>query len=260
MTATFRCSLYSLLLHATAVLGVFLYCRPGQSPVLLSSDYLIISTVDTAPEDLENYNVASSSAADQSFVAAKNHDGESPQAIEKVARLRIAVRRRKFKRKPVVVRANAMAGTDLEQGNPTGPRVAADEDAVGRELDGPSGSHNAVDENNGPTDSAGGAVESAATAGGAKSAYLSTNYEYIREIVTHHLTFPASARKRRLSGRIEVSFLIEKDGGVGDIHVDLSSGHVLLDMKVVSAIQRSAPFPAPPQAARIALPIVFRLK
>ena len=57
----------------------------------------------------------------------------------------------------------------------------------------------------------------------------------------NNLSFPASARKRRLSGRIGVSFTVGKDGRVEDIHLDSSSGHALLDMNVASAVRRSAP-------------------
>ncbi|MBU1455031.1 MAG: energy transducer TonB, partial [Proteobacteria bacterium] len=93
-----------------------------------------------------------------------------------------------------------------------------------------------------------------------KLAYLQKNYDYIRRIILRNLSFPASARKKRLSGRIEVSFFIGKDGRVDDIRLDSSSGHALLDMNVTRAIRRSSPFPAPPDRARITLPIVFRLK
>ena len=98
------------------------------------------------------------------------------------------------------------------------------------------------------------------TTNSGEARYLRMNYDYIREIVMHNLSFPVSARKRRLSGRIEVSFIVGMDGRVEDIHLDSSSGHALLDMNVTSVVRRSALFPTPQQKARITLPIVFRLR
>ncbi len=265
MMVTFRYSLYSLLLHATVVLVVFLYCRSGERQRILPSDYLVITAVNMASEDFENNNATSSSATHHAVPAVTNIGKRPPQPIErvpeapprkKIVKHRIAARQHKIERKREIVREVAMAGTITKHESTVGPMPDADE-VVRPEPYGRSESQRTDIISNKPNDSIAGAAVAATKR---KSSYLNMNYEYIREIVIRNLTFPASARKRRISGKIEVSFLIEKDGRVGDIRVDSSSGHVLLDRKVVGAIRRSAPFPAPPEEARIALPIVFRLK
>lgn len=93
--------------------------------------------------------------------------------------------------------------------------------------------------------------------GGGKASY---NFEYIRRLILNNLSFPATARKMGLTGKIVVSFLLKEDGQVEDIAIVAGSGHEILDNNVVATIRRIAPFPRPPTRAQLVLPIVYNLK
>jgi protein TonB len=93
--------------------------------------------------------------------------------------------------------------------------------------------------------------------GGGKASY---NFEYIRRLILNNLSFPATARKMGLTGKIVVSFLLREDGQVEDIAIVAGSGHEILDNNVVATIRRIAPFPRPPARAQLVLPIVYNLK
>ncbi|MBU4261653.1 MAG: energy transducer TonB [Proteobacteria bacterium] len=98
--------------------------------------------------------------------------------------------------------------------------------------------------------------------GGGESArnYLQYNFAYIRNLIMRNLSFPAAARKLGWTGKISVAFIIREDGSVEDINIVSGSGHEVLDINVISAIRRTAPFPEPPVKARFILPIVYSLK
>jgi TonB family protein len=265
MTLGLRSSVYSLLLHATAVLSVLLCSRSGESPVILPPD-VIITAFSVTAENFEQTTNASVSDAQT-----KIPGGELSQNEEKITEItpcKIIAKQRKIERKQKVVKNDATASTAPEHESaavvPTADPV--DQALESQDPGNKSGLISSVDTDSAanikrrvaPESEAAGVDTTNTNSGEAQ--YLRTNYDYIRDIVMTNLSFPASARKRRLSGRIEVSFIVGKDGRVEDIHLDSSSGHALLDMNVASAVRRSAPFPAPQQRARISLPIVFRLK
>lgn len=266
MALSLRSSVYSLLLHAVAVLGVLFCSRSGESPVILPSDYVTISAFSVTAESFKE-----TTAATVSDAQTKTPGGEFSQNEEKVTEItpsKIIAKQRKIERKQEVVKNDAPVSTapQLES-----DAVVPTADPVGRALQSQdpsnrSGLISAADTDSATNNQRRVAQNSEAAGVGmthmnsGEAQYLRTNYDYIREIVMNNLSFPASARKRRLSGRIEVSFIVGKDGRVDDIHLDSSSGHALLDMNVASAVRRSAPFPAPQQRARISLPIVFTLK
>ena len=56
--------------------------------------------------------------------------------------------------------------------------------------------------------------------------------------------YPRSARKQGIEGRVEVSFILMKNGKASDIHC--SGAHRLLNHAASRAIKKSLPFPAPP--------------
>lgn len=86
------------------------------------------------------------------------------------------------------------------------------------------------------------------------------NFEYIRRLILNNLSFPATARKMGLTGKIVVSFLLRADGQVEDLAVVSGSGHRILDNNVLATIRRLAPFPKPPARAQLVLPIVYNLR
>jgi protein TonB len=61
------------------------------------------------------------------------------------------------------------------------------------------------------------------------------------------------------SGKVHVSFLIGKNGDISEIKVVKSSGFPVLDKCAIKTIRRIASFPKPPTAARVVLPINFKV-
>jgi protein TonB len=94
---------------------------------------------------------------------------------------------------------------------------------------------------------------------GLQQAYLNEYFAYIRDRIVKNLFFPPAARNRGWSGRICVSFVIGKDGRVGQVRIVQSTGFEVLDRNVIDAIKRASPFPRPPVEAELTLPIVYKL-
>ncbi len=90
--------------------------------------------------------------------------------------------------------------------------------------------------------------------------YLQNNFAHIRKLILQNLTFPTAARKMGWTGKLRVKFTIMQSGEVAAITILSSSGHAQLDDNVISAIQRTSPFPKPPAQAQMILPIAYRLK
>ncbi|MDR0452661.1 MAG: TonB family protein, partial [Treponema sp.] len=90
--------------------------------------------------------------------------------------------------------------------------------------------------------------------------YVKRNYNYIQRRIRDRLVYPPPARRAGIQGVTEVSFTIHEDGRVSAVTVRAGSGHEVLDEAAVAVIFAAAPFPAPPAAARIAIPISFRLR
>ena len=94
---------------------------------------------------------------------------------------------------------------------------------------------------------------------GAANAYLDAHFSYIRSHLSEHLCYPAIARKRGWSGKVVVSFIINPDGDVADIKINQSCGISLLDQSAIKTVRSACPFPIPPMAAQITIPIVYQL-
>ncbi|MBU2646213.1 energy transducer TonB [bacterium] len=90
--------------------------------------------------------------------------------------------------------------------------------------------------------------------------YLQQHFKTIHEIVRKRIQYPKVARRMGWTGKVLVSFLVDKNGDVSDIEIVKSSGYPLLDKSAVSAIRRIACFPKPPMTAKIIIPINFELK
>ena len=95
--------------------------------------------------------------------------------------------------------------------------------------------------------------------GTAKQAYIRENFAYIRDIIMKNLSYPRIAREMGWSGKVVVTFLVLEDGAVKDIKIVRSSGFGILDKSAVETIKKSCPFPRPPAAAQLKVPIEFRL-
>jgi protein TonB len=83
---------------------------------------------------------------------------------------------------------------------------------------------------------------------------------YIKDRILGRIVYPNLARRMGWHGRVLTSFVIHVDGSVSDIKVINSSGFKVLDENAVSTIQDVSPFPRPPIAARIIIPISYRLR
>jgi protein TonB len=94
----------------------------------------------------------------------------------------------------------------------------------------------------------------------ATQAYVKKNFNFIQRRIRDRLRYPDQARRAGIQGSAELAFTILMDGSVQDVRITVSSGEALLDEAAIDAIFRSAPFPQPPEQARIAVPIVFRLR
>lgn len=63
------------------------------------------------------------------------------------------------------------------------------------------------------------------------------------------LRYPAEAKRQKLRGEVQVSFVVSAGGGVGSIRVVRSSGSPILDRAAIDTVKRAAPFPAIPDGA-----------
>lgn len=90
--------------------------------------------------------------------------------------------------------------------------------------------------------------------------YLNEQFNYIRDLITKRLTYPAIARKMEWSGKVVLAFVVAEDGSVTSIELKESSGYPILDKSAISTVRSSAPFPPPPVAAEIVIPVLFRLQ
>jgi protein TonB len=90
--------------------------------------------------------------------------------------------------------------------------------------------------------------------------YLKNNYEHIQRHIRNKLVYPPEARHAGVQGVAELSFVIHTDGQVSDVRITTSSGSATLDASAVEAIYSAAPFRAPPNQARLVIPVAFRLR
>jgi protein TonB len=147
--------------------------------------------------------------------------------------------------------SNAYVQAGTSQSDPAGSTAAASTAATASNQTA-AGSQSGGAQPGGKHEGTGGGA-----GGGGKASY---NFEYIRRLILNNLSFPATARKMGLTGKIVVSFLLREDGQVEDIAIVSGSGHEILDNNVVATIRRIAPFPRPPARAQLVLPIVYNLK
>ncbi len=271
MKFNFGASAYSFFLHAMVVVGALLYCHPSESQKITSAEYLTVSIV----------NLVSDSSATQNSSASADPLGKPiPKKLvkpQKTSPVKLVAGEQKIEHQTEPSKSLKQQKSEFVAAFAVGKKIPQSlNPAKKAEL-------SSTQINDGATETkvvgvVGGSGESTdlekhKTVSGRNSQavtgdpdnspqnrYVRMNYDYIRQIVARNLSFPDSARKRRLCGKIEVSFLIGAEGRVEDIRITSSSGHTLLDRSVIAAVRRSAPFPKSPAVARIVLPIVFRLK
>ncbi len=106
----------------------------------------------------------------------------------------------------------------------------------------------------------GGGGEDRAAGQGSSAGYLKGNYEYIKKRVRQYLVYNPQAKRMGIQGMVTVSFTIQQDGRVRDVAVSKSSGYSLLDESAIEAVRSAAPFAAPPEPARVIMPVQFSLR
>ena len=83
------------------------------------------------------------------------------------------------------------------------------------------------------------------------------------EYMQNNVNYPKEAKNQKIEGRVIVSFILEKDGSISDVH-PLTAVHPLLDkeaMRLVNEMPRWKPGTEKGKAVRVsfALPVSFKL-
>ena len=103
----------------------------------------------------------------------------------------------------------------------------------------------------------------AATADAAKKVmeqhYVKSHFVYIKKIIEKNISYPPMARRMGWQGRVQVSFIVCKDGKVTDLHIYESSGHAQLDRNALETVRQVAPFPSPPIRVKLVLPVTYKI-
>ncbi|MFZ4857641.1 MAG: energy transducer TonB family protein [Desulfuromonadaceae bacterium] len=94
----------------------------------------------------------------------------------------------------------------------------------------------------------------------AKQKYLKEHFAYIRDLIVTRLTYPQVARRMGWSGRVVVMFVVAEDGSVRSLRIKESSGYPVLDNSAMETVKKVAPFPRPPVAAELVMPVQFTLE
>lgn len=102
---------------------------------------------------------------------------------------------------------------------------------------------------------------SAATAsrGAGSNGVSPASWGTIRQLIERHVKYPARARRNAWEGTVVLQLSIARNGDLLDVAVSKSSGFGLLDDAAIAAVRQALPLPHLPIAAKIIVPIVFRL-
>ena len=92
-----------------------------------------------------------------------------------------------------------------------------------------------------------------------KELYLEANFHYIKDNIQKRISYPRIARKMGWEGKVIVSFMVDRDGKVQDVHIIESSGFAALDKNAMATIKKAAPFPCSPVSAELVVPVIYRL-
>jgi len=100
--------------------------------------------------------------------------------------------------------------------------------------------------------------------GGGDGAEYAGYFALLRQRVHESLRYPGAARRRGVTGTVQVDLEIDPRGVIGRIVLAASSSHALLDDAALEAVRRleRVPFPAGirPRHLRVRLPVVFDLR
>lgn len=245
MTPQTKATQLSLVVHALVVLGVLLFSRYAEPETPLVIDFSLAiaesAHAGTGPPPGPEAPQPQAAPAPEQPPEPKKKPVKAPPKVAKKKPAKQVQTPPKQEPRPEPAPEEATAQTETAQ------------DALQAEQGGTAGT--AAHAGAGQT-AAGGQPTGSGDGGGG----LPYSYEYVRRLIMKHLTFPATARRMGLSGKVVVSFLLKKDGRAEDIAIVVSSGHEILDTAVVATIRSIVPFPKPPAPAHLTLPIVFNLR
>lgn len=96
---------------------------------------------------------------------------------------------------------------------------------------------------------------------GARVDYLTR----VRALLMRHKEYPRRARRRRLSGVVEIAFTIQPDGRITNVDVRRSAGAEILDLAARAMLDRAGPLPPPPgelggRAIEVTLPVRYAMR
>ncbi len=73
-------------------------------------------------------------------------------------------------------------------------------------------------------------------------------FDMVRMKIESRKEYPPRAREKQLEGRVQVRFLITRDGQVSSIEIAKGSPHEILNRAALAAVRKAAPFPRPPKS------------
>ena len=168
------------------------------------------------------------------------------------------------KEKPANPPANSAAKkSSREQARPASPGTAQQGEKAsspGHEGDGMAAGRGGQSGGQAGQKGGGSGGENSAAGQGGSAGYLKGNYEYIKRRVRQYLVYSPQAKRMGIQGMVTVSFTIQQDGRVRDVAVSKSSGYSLLDESALEAVRSASPFAAPPEPARVIMPVQFSLR
>jgi periplasmic protein TonB len=144
------------------------------------------------------------------------------------------------------------------------PAPSGDGSGAASERGGAGAGRSLVDAGGGGSAGGGALALAVPGSGGAAAGEYAAYLARFRRRVQEALVYPPLARRRGLTGSVEVEVLIEPGGTVKAAHVITSSSHAVLDAAALDAIRSlpAVPLPEhlPRRALRVRLPLSFLLQ
>ena len=86
----------------------------------------------------------------------------------------------------------------------------------------------------------------------------------LRAHIAKHKKYPRIAQRRKMQGEVVIEIQIKGDGSLISKNIQKSSGHKVLDKEGMNMMEKSKPFPVPPEAMKdsvttVLVPIAFNL-
>jgi len=92
-----------------------------------------------------------------------------------------------------------------------------------------------------------------------------SNYSnLLRAHIAKHKKYPRIAQRRKMQGEVVIEIQIKGDGSLISKNIQKSSGHKVLDKEGMNMMEKSKPFPVPPEVMKdsvttVLVPIAFNL-